>query len=84
MNEEKCVTCNGELSFDRIAKCKVCRACHPVKPLPMPPVSFSMIGLEYCDTEKERTKRIEEVARANGWNPEKHIHEENIRRFGND
>jgi len=43
---------------------------------------MSLIGLEYCDTEAERIARIDEAARNMGWNPEKYISEENLRRYG--
>lgn len=82
MIEEKCITCNGKLSFDRVSKCKICRVCHPIKPPPKPPISLSLIGLEYYDTQEEREARIEECARAKGWNPEEYIREENLRRYG--
>jgi len=79
---EKCITCNGDLSFDRVSNCQVCRICHPIKPPLKPPISMSLIGLEYCDTEAERIARIDEAARNMGWNPEKYISEENLRRYG--
>ena len=79
---EKCTLCTGELSFDKISNCKRCRVCHPIEPLPKPPISFSLIGLEYCDTDEERATRIEEVARESGWNPEEYVREENLRRYG--
>lgn len=79
---EKCKTCNGELSFDRIAECKRCRICHPVESPPMPSISLSLAGLEYCDTEEKRQARIEEFARNHGWNPEQYVREENLRRYG--
>ena len=78
----KCITCNGELSFNRISKCLVCRTCHPVKANPIPQLSLSLLGLEYCDTKEKRDSRIDEAARKQGWNPEKYIKDENRRRFG--
>ena len=79
---EKCRTCGGKLSFDKVSNCKRCRVCHPIEPLPKPPISLSLIGLEYCNTQEERESRIEECARKEGWNPEKYIREENLRRYG--
>lgn len=79
---EKCKTCDGNLSFDSVSKCWICRKCNPILPPPKPQLSYSLIGLEYCNTPLERTRLIEKCARKKGWNPEKHIKDENLRRFG--
>lgn len=77
-----CIYCNGLLSWDKVSECQVCRKCHPIQPPPKPELSYSLMGLEYCNTERERMERIEECARKKGWNPEKHIADETMRRFG--
>lgn len=79
---EKCRTCNGDLSFDKISKCKRCRVCHPIEPPTRPEISLSLINLEYCETRHEREVRIDDVAKRMGWNPEKYIENENQRRYG--
>ena len=79
---KKCVTCNGEPAFDKVSNCYVCRKCHPIKAPPMPELSYSLIGLEYCDTKEQAKSLLDKEARKKGWNPEKYICDENVRRFG--